>query len=434
MHYLSWADHRIPLCFVKGLSYTKKSKVIEHRGGYISTRGFESGEISVQVEVSRAVCMAFSLHFDEQVAVIRELSADKSNVSGGVTIGGYVLYPELQFALTNINTSFAFDAAAGQNTYACDIVLSGVSCTKEVNRARVLEFEPEMAVPVVSLRCKGKRLILQDGNQVSRLETTPQACEMECILGDDSQTASRKGFIHDIIHEGGVVEIDLPQGLTTYNIVSASLVENVFYCFASIFPESSYQAVTRTYRDTDISDIVDDLLKLCGSEHHSIKISGAVDYYRCTTTPMAALEELQSSAGFVVSASGNALIVGWLPERIDAQKSLEGEVVEDLSRERISRVLWKDGLHEIEAGSGEGEALEVQSAFSSSDPSFASRVLAQRQYASSYVSLLSVLDPDIRHHSQVSVEKNNAVIPVLIDFYQLDWINYTARYDCNAVE
>ena len=141
MQYLSWADVQIPLCFVTGLSYAKRAKVIEHTVGYASTRGVEAAEMSVQIQVTRAACMAFGLNFDEQVMQIRSLIANKDNPSGGVTVGGYPLYPELQFALTNVNTTYTADSVNGISVYACDLVLSGVACTKKVCRNRALEFE-----------------------------------------------------------------------------------------------------------------------------------------------------------------------------------------------------------------------------------------------------------------------------------------------------
>ncbi|MBQ9395779.1 MAG: hypothetical protein IJU23_09740 [Proteobacteria bacterium] len=430
MQYLSWADVQIPLCFVTGLSYAKRAKVIEHTGGYVSTRGFEAAEMSVQVQVTRAACMAFGLDFDEQVMQIRSLIADKDNPSGGVTVGGYPLYPELQFALTNVNTTYTADSVNGISVYACDLVLSGVACTKKVCRNRALEFDPETEIPVVSIRCNGKKLILQDGNQISGLVTSPNECQVECVLGEDVQTASRKGFIEDVIEKSGTIEIDLPSGMTAYNIISASLNDNILSMTGSILPEGSAQAVTMTFRNKDISEVIDVLLKKCGSENHVVKISGKVDYFLTTATPMAAIEALQDCTGFVASLNGNRITVAWLPDAIDGQKAIDGDIIDDETNERISKIIWKDGLHEFEAGSGNGEHVEVNSCFSSPESAFCERLLERKRYDGTYIAIEGAIDREIGHHSQVYVEKDGEKINCLVDFYQCDWVNNIARYEC----
>lgn len=430
MQYLSWADVQIPLCFVAGLSYAKRAKVVEHAGGYVSTRGFEASEISAQIQVTRASCMAFGLNFDEQVAHVRSLKADKDNQYGVVTLGGYPLYPELQFALTNVNTTFTADSVNGVSVYACDIVLSGVACTKEVCRNRALEFDPVNDIPVVSIRCNGKKLILQDGNQVSGLVTSPNECQVECVLGEDVQSVSRKGFIDDVIEKSGIIEVELPSGMTEYNIISASLNDNILSLTGSILPEGASQAVTMTFRDKDISEIVDSLLKKCGSERHIVKISGKVDYFRTTSTPMAAIEALQASTGFVVNVKRNVITVAWLPDSIDGQKEIDGDITEDETNERISRIIWKDGLHEFESGDGTGEYIEINSCFASSESGFSEHILKRKKYDGTFIVIEGSIDREIGHHSQIFVEKDGERVACLVDFYQCDWVNNIARYEC----
>ncbi len=430
MQYLSWADVQIPLCFVTGLSYSKRAKIVERSGGYASARGFEAAEMSVQVQVTRAACMAFGLNFDEQVAQMRSLVADVNNPSGGVTLGGYPLYPELQFALTNVNTTFTADSADGISVYARDLVLSGVACTKEVCRNRALEFDPVGTIPVVALRCDGKKLILQDGNQISGLVTSPNECQVECVIGEDTQTASRQGFVEDLIEKGGTIEIELPSGTTVFNIISASLNGNILSLEGSVLPEGSAQAVTMTFRDRDISEIIDALLKKCGSQNHSVKVSGKIDYFRMTGTPMAALEALQDSAGFVVDIQGNRITVAWLPQTIEGQKAIDGDIIDDETNERISKIIWKDGLHEFEAGSGNGEYVEINSCFATSERLFCDKVLERRKYDGTYIAIEGVIDREIGHHSQIFIEKDGKRLNCLVDFYQCDWVNNIARYEC----
>lgn len=134
MQYLSWASVQIPLAFVTGLSFRKTAKTVEHTGGYISARGFEASEISAQVEVSRAICMAMGLNFNEWFGVLDGLSVETNGEAGAVTLGGYPLYPELKFALTNKNTTRVTDlGSSAPISIACDINAAQFSVTIDPN-------------------------------------------------------------------------------------------------------------------------------------------------------------------------------------------------------------------------------------------------------------------------------------------------------------
>ena len=82
MQYLSWASIQIPLVFVTGISMRKTAKTVEHTGGYVSSSGFEPAEISAQVEVTRARCMAMGLDFNEWYGILDDLPVEKDGESG----------------------------------------------------------------------------------------------------------------------------------------------------------------------------------------------------------------------------------------------------------------------------------------------------------------------------------------------------------------
>ncbi len=436
MQYLSWADVMIPLCFVTGFSYAKRARIVEHRGGFVSSRGLEATEISVRVALNRSVATAYGVNFEEWIKAIEQLSASKSNEAGTVALGGYPIYPELNFALTNINRSHTTDLGTNEiSTLEADITLSGVSCVKEVSRERALVFDDNdasISLPKVTIECKGKSLVVQDSLSVARFETAPDRLDLELFVGQDSQNPERDSFFNDIMMNYATVLCELPQGNVTFNVISCMQIDNILYIEGSIFPEAASQTITRTFVDCDIADI---LQAICDEidVNCDIQIEGGVDYYLMNATPLEAIKGLQNSAGFIVSRQGNRLIFAWLPDTIEPQKTLDLVIADDSLTELTCGVVWRDGIHEVIAGEFLGEVVEIVSVFRSGDGAFAEQTLRRRRYTQSLLRVEDLIDDTIVSHSQIALLKNNTTIPVLVDYPSFNWLDGIMSLECREI-
>lgn len=437
MQYLAWADRLIPLCFVTGFSYSKRARVTEHAGGFASARGFETAEISVRVNLSRGAAMAYGLNYADCLRKLDELTADKENAQGPVSLGGYPIYPELNFALTNINKTTLTDLASNDiASLEADITLSGVSCVKEVARDRALIFDLKdtaIQLPKVTLTCKGKSLVVQDSLSIARFETAPDRIELEIYISQDDKKPDRKGFLECIMSDHATVTCELPQGTVSYNVIRCQQVDNVMEISGSVFPETSAQMVTKTFADCDLSDIIAAICDMMGIEY-DIRVSGHVDYYLMKTTPTQALEDLQHSSGFIVSRQGNKVTFAWVPDSITPQKTLNLNVTEDTIEELTCGIIWRDGLNEATFGDISGNVPEVQSVFRSPDGgAYAKRLLAYQRHAQSYIRIEDALDDTIGSHSQVAIVRNNEAVPVLVDYPIFNWLDGTMILECSEV-
>lgn len=437
MQYLSWADILIPLCFVTGFSYSKRARVTEHSGGFASSRGYETSEISVRVSLSRNAAVAYGLDFSECLRELEDLTADKDNAQGTVSLGGYPIYPELNFALTNINKTYLTDLSTNDiSSLEADITLSGVSCVKEVSRERALIFDLKdtaIELPKVTLTCKGKSLVVQDSLSIARFETAPDRIELEIYISQDDRKPERKGFLESIVRDYATVTCDLPQGTVTYNIINCMQVDNVMQISGAVFPETASQTATKTFVDCDLSEIIRAICDIIGIDA-DIRVSGKVDYYLMKCTPMEALEALQKSAGFVVSRQGNKITFGWLPDSIQPQKTLNLNVTDDTLDELSCGLIWRDGVNEANVGDVSGNVPEVQSVFRSSEGEyFAKRILSYQRYLQSYIRIEDAIDETIGSHSQVAIVRNNVEVPVLVDYPIFNWLDGTMILECREV-
>jgi hypothetical protein len=437
MQYLSWAGIQIPVAFVTGLSMKKTAKTVEHTGGYISSRGFEGAEMSCQVEVTRARCMAMGMNFAEWYAYLENLVVEKDGEAGGVTLGGYPLYPELKFALTNKNTTKTTDmSSAAPMSIACDLVLSGVECVKEVFRQRTLEFSGEPSeMPKISLTVNGKKLAVQDSIAVSKMEITPASCEIELCMGSDRNNVNREAFLNDlVVGKDATVTLGLADGDVVFHIIMASLNNGILRISGSFYSETANQTLTECFEACDLADVIRYLCDKLGIDAN-VQVNGAVDYYRLNGTPLDALGELQQSAGFVVSAHLGRLTFAFLPESVHAQKTLEGLAVEEDSKdELISGVVWRDGEHEATVGDDAGEILKVDSVFRSGDAAHLGRQCLKRaKYNANALVVSGDMDVEIRHHSQVAIPKDTSEVVGMVDFYIMDYVSNEMRLEVHQV-
>lgn len=438
MQYLSWADIQIPLCLVTGFSYAKRAKTVNHARNFASARGFEASEVSVRVTLSRGVAMAYGLEFGHYLELLESFDASKENPQGTITVGGYPIYPELNFALTNINRTYQTDLATDDITVLeADITLSGVSCVKEVSRERALIIGHEDAViqlPKTTISCKGKDFVIQDSVSVSRFITTPKELQLEVMIGQDNRTPERDGFLNDLISEYATVTCELPQGTVVYNVIQAMILDSVLHLTGSVLPESASQMVTKTYMDCDLSDILADICDGIGIDV-DILIDGHVDYYLMQCTPIQAIEELQQSAGFIVSIQGNRLTFAWVPDGVEPQIALDDLSVDDDTRsEDVNGLVWRDGIHEIMVGDVSGEVPKVDSVFrTDAGNGFAARVLAYLRYQSARVTVSGSILNNIGSHSQIAVPKDDVELALLVDYPTFDWLSGQMSLECREI-
>ena len=438
MQYLDWAGIQIPLCLVTGFSYAKRARTVNHARNFASARGFEASEISVRVTLNRGVAMAYGLEFGHYVEVLESFDASRDNPQGTVTLGGYPIYPELNFALTNINRTYQTDLATDEITVLeSDITLSGVSCVKEVSRERALVIGYEdtvVQVPKTTISCKGKDFVIQDSAAVSQFVTTPKTLQLEVMIGQDNRTPERDGFLNDLISEYATVTCELPQGTVVYNVIQAMVLDSVLYLTGSILPEAASQVVTKTYMDCDLADILSDICAGIGVDA-DIKVDGHVNYYLMQCSSIQAIEELQRSAGFIVSIQGNKLTFAWVPESVDPQITLDDLSVDDDTRsEDVNGLVWRDGWNEVMAGDVSGEVPKVDSAFKTdAGDGFAGHVLAYLRYQAARVVLSAAIVDTIGTHSQISVPKDDVELALLVEEPTFDWLSGQMSLECREI-
>lgn len=420
MFYLTCADIQIPLAFIEAVSWTKTAKTVTHNGGYISARGFETAEISVRCVIDYARCAPFGLSFVDELQKMNAIHTDRTAMSGVFYIGGYAIYPELEFALTNINKTTQSDLTGATTAIEADMVFSGVKAVKEVFRNRALEIDSVVTMPDVVLSVDGKELKIQDAFHITEFVTEPDSIRLSMSIGSDMDFVSREGFLTKLLN-GGTITADLPQGKTVYYVIDANLVEEGLSLTGSVYPPKAMQTLTRTYTDTTLKAVIADLANEAGIECECL-VDGKIDYYRAFNTPIECLKEMQIGAGFIMSYRQGKLTCAPVPDVLSGVYDISYiQLTQDSDSERVSGVYWYDGINCFVDGVIDKTSVRIYSPFRSSQNN-AIECLKFARYARNAVMVDSDIDNRIDAHSVVTVRSNDAVLDCMVDWYSFDWV------------
>lgn len=431
MNYFSCADISIPLPLVTAISWTKTAKTVQRQGGAIVSRGFEPAEISVRVAINAAVCEVFALDYAEWIETLRGIDPWRMSPCGTARIGGFAIYPELDFAITNANKTIATDAAGGICAMELDLVFSGVALAKEVSRERALQMDRVVDVPNVTLSVGDRSLSVQDGLSIAEFSTAPDALHLVVECGSDMDLVSRDGFLEKL-SANGIVTADLPTGSTKFYVAMAFLMNDQLIVEGSIYPQESQQTISETYVDQDVADILADLCRRAGLSC-DVLAHGHVDYYRADGTPMDCIREIAESAGIVISYRQGRATFAFLPRDIMAAYQLDYlEMRDDSESEPISGCFWYDTVNLHITGDVDKRTLRVLSRFRAADD-FSAQCLAVARFRRHRIVVSGDIDPRIDSYSVVSVVSNDSVIDCLVTWFSCDWINNIMEVELNYI-
>ena len=417
MQNLQCADFELPLCFVQAVSWTRRAKTVQHVGGYVTSRGFESAEISVKLRIDFAVCKTFGIDPHQVFYSIDATATDRTSQSGVFYLGKYAVYPSLEFALTNINKTYSPELGVME----CDCVWSGVKPVKNVARENALTVDPSDSLPKITISYNGKSLVMQDFCSINQFVTMPDAIQLAMTLGSDLDLVNRKGFMTDLLN-GGTITAELQTGTVVYFIVSADLTDERLTMTGSVYPPTASRAITKTYTDTTIKSIVDDLCRIGGIDGECIA-DGQIDYYLAMGSPLENIRSLQQGAGFITSVRAGRLTCANVPAALQAETEIEYiEINQDSDVEFVSGCVWYDGINTTQSGTLDKNSIVIRSPFRSTHNYAAPRLAFERYNRNSIVVKCEIMQ-NIDAHSVVSVQSNDSIINCMVEWFETDWIN-----------
>lgn len=430
MQYLKCGKVSIPLCFVQSIAWTRTAKTSASSAGYITSRGFENVEVSVKCQFSYGVCQAMGLDATEQYRVFDTLVTDRMDEPDTLTVGGFPVVPSLNFALTSANKTRVYDTAFNPEI-GCDLVFSGVKCSKEVVRNRALDLEDaSVEMPKVVLISDGGELDVRQKYSIETFTRTSDAIELSIAVGDDLTIVSRDDFLERFVKSQGKARVTYGAETVTYHVIAATLSEMTLHFVASILPPQSQKCFRHTWRNTKLSAIISDLCLAMGVKKKLYITDFDVLYYVTSDTPMTALRRLQDSVGFIMSWDGNTLTIADPPKDVYGDVVLEGFTpLQDTKDAPVLGCIWTDGLYRHVSGEEGADTVRVYSSISTKNPVVADVRLSYENFIRRRAIIEAPIYPQILHYSCVRVLSQDSLLDGVVENFEYNYVEGTARYE-----
>lgn len=421
MHELTVQGLTFPTAYITALSYAKRARTYVNSRGFARFRGYDASEISLRVTVDRARAMLAERDFEADVHSYLNLSPVPDSTPTIVSFADHLLYPSLQFRVSAVTCTVESDQNGFPVSMEADITLSGVAVTKYETTTKAVASDDDDAVPDVTIRCKGQSLKVELDVKLSKLTMHPDYGELEVVLGNDQQIVKDAPWMIDLVKNEATVSID---GYGEYFIISANLVDGVLSAQLSAWKK--LEPVVCSFSDSTLNVILHRLYP--GGV--SIGSLGQVDYAKLIGEPRSIIASLQESAGFLIDYRDGVSFVP-VPKSITPVDDFDVYLDDDLSTEEVTGLIWSDSSASHTAGSS--PSVHVRSCFQSAN-GFADECLAYYRYMQNSIKITMAIDPRIRHHSAITVVKDDARIPCMVEDYEIDFVGGVMTVDAHYVD
>ena len=421
MHELTVQGLTFPAAYITALSYAKRARTHVNSRGFARFRGYDASEISLRVTVDRARAMLAERDFEADVHSYLNLSPVPDSTPTIVSFADHLLYPSLQFRVSAVTCTMESDQNGFPVVMEADITLSGVAVTKHETTTKAVASDDDDAVPAVTIRCKGKSLKVELDIKLSRLVMHPDYGEMEVVLGNDQQIVKDAPWMIDLVKNEATASID---GYGEYFIISANLVDGVLSAQLSAWKK--LEPVVCSFSDSTLNEILHRLYP--GGV--SIGSLGQVDYAMLIGEPRSIIASLQESAGFLIDYRDGVSFVP-VSKSITPVDDFDVYLDDDLSTEEVTGLIWSDSAASHTAGSS--PSVHVRSCFQSSG-GFAEQCLDFYRYMQNSIKITMAIDPRIRHHSAITVVKDDSRIPCMVEDYEIDFVGGVMTIDAHYVD
>lgn len=418
--YITFQNSDIPCAFVSALSYSKNARLTQTTKGYNRSHGLEPAEISLRLFINYGICETIGVDYNYYLTLLNSLIPSKDSIPTNFYINGFPLYSSLLFALSSINKTTNIDESGTIYEAEFDLVLSGVSCTKEESRQRALIFNnnSDLIIPKITLLCNGKEKIIESDLSILSLSLTAKGGVIEIGIGEGLKEVERN-WMTDLLDHQAQIKIE---NYNTYNIISGILLDDILSLEFSVFDIEYNKSIQKSFTNVSLKDLFPEFI-----DNTEI----IINYLIFSGNQIEMLSALQKSLGFVVDYTSKRFELA--PDELKSNNTFNYYYDSDLVNENITKLLWRDGVHTFEAGNSDGAVYQVESICTVNNSNISSKYLKYIKLFQNEIIITAPIDQTIREHSVINIIKNNVQIPCIVSDYELNFINNEMKLTLNYI-
>ena len=422
MRYFTIQTLNIPCTFITALSYSKQAETVQNARGFNRFQRMANAEISLRINITRAVCMASDESFSKWDDLLSEDIVAKGTEPTHAYVAGNPLYAELLFAVTSMTRTNVFDELGDLVSFECDLTMTGVSLAKDASRTKALIFSEtgQAEFPEITVTANGNALSLDDKTVLTDMVLTEKGGVLSIAFQDGSKLVSRDVLADLIGDPDAAVTVD---GYGTFHVIMADLVDDDLSIQFSVFSVDWNKVETFSKINATLPDIFN------GWEDDT---NTTIAYIHSRETKISLLNEIKKSLGLLVDYSNKAFHA--VPYKLSSTTDFQTYIDEDTQTETITKLIWCDNVHQYTVGSEDGACIKVDSCCVVRGKSVAERCLKYAQFMQNAIKLTLPYDKRIRLFSVINIIKNATRIPAMVTHYEIDFMANEMRIEASYIK
>ena len=422
MRYFTIQTLNIPCTFITALSYSKQAETVQNARGFNRFQRMANAEISLRINITRAVCMASDESFSKWDDLLSEDIVAKGTEPTHAYLAGNPLYAELLFAVTSMTRTNVFDELGDLVSFECDLTMTGVSLAKDASRTKALIFSEtgQAEFPEITVTANGNALSLDDKTVLTDMVLTEKGGVLSIAFQDGSKLVSRDVLADLIGDPDAAVTVD---GYGTFHVIMADLVDDDLSIQFSVFSVDWNKVETFSKINATLPDIFN------GWEDDT---NTTIAYIHSRETKISLLNEIKKSLGLLVDYSNKAFHA--VPYKLSSTTDFQTYIDEDTQTETITKLIWCDNVHQYTVGSEDGACIKVDSCCVVRGKSVAERCLKYAQFMQNAIKLTLPYDKRIRLFSVINIIKNATRIPAMVTHYEIDFMANEMRIEASYIK
>lgn len=422
MEYFTIQTINFPCTFITALSYSKQAETVQNARGFNRFQRMANAEISLRINVTRAVCMASDESFSKWDDLLSEDIVAKGTEPTHAYLAGNPLYAELLFAITSMTRTNVYDELGELVSFECDLTMTGVSLAKDASRTKALIFsETEQAeFPEITITANGNTLSLDDKTVLTNLVLNEKGGDLSIAFQDGSKLVSRDVLSGLIGDPDAAVQVN---GYGKFHVIEADLVDDDLSIRFSVFPVEWNQVETFSKTNATLPDIFSGW-----ADDTNITIA----YIHSRETKISLLKEIANSLGLLVDYSTKAFHA--VPYKLSSTTDFQTYIDEDTQTETITKLIWCDHVHQYTVGRDDGACIEVDSCCVINQKIVAERCLKYAQFMQNAIKLTLPYDKRVRLFSVINIIKNVTRIPAMVTHYEIDFMANEMRIEASYIK
>ena len=408
----------IPFPLISAFSYSKRARAIQHRNGFVSTRGFEASEVSIRIALNRANCNVLGVSFNDLLNTFRTLNISRSSEKAALFLGAVPIMGTVKFAITSTNISETSDCCLA-DAAEIELIFSPVDVTpkQEENFDFVSSSEfPNISILENSLEDFGVPV------KVEAFQQTESETQIELAIGADSDVLDLQSWIEPLLE---FIKIPISGVLTSIQTVtSCECSDGAIRLNLSFFSAAARRVFSHTYEDTTTRAILADV-----AARGEFLIGAVPDipikYYAIHgLNAVQALSQIAENIGCLVNFNGNVINIVKVPHRaeiVEAKTLLEASSENIEATPKITGVVLKCGWNDYKFGDM-SNSITVDLPFNPLDEAAISEnLLNYLNYKLNSIDVELPIDSQIAQHSPVKIVKGSNEILGLVDSFTTDY-------------